>query len=229
MVMAQNDRKPRVHPKIGIATVGGSSTPVLKGFRHTPVDKQFLLCNEKMLEFAMDAKQKIDGIADSRMCEIVKIDHLDFQDILMKIIKIKKEAPPEAEIVVNITGGTNIMASAALVACFTIGARAFYIKKEETGSELPLEASVIDIPVPKIPLDSLNISQRKLIKLIYDHGGKVNKVTTTLSLELNKKKGTISSALRKLKKKDLIHMGAEGREKTVELTAAGNMFARLIS
>ncbi len=227
--MPQNGGKPKAHLQIGIATVGSSHDPICKGYRHTNADRQFLLCDDKMLEVAKEAKKRIEGINGANMCEIIKINPFDFQDILMKIIGIKKTAEADAEISVNITGGTNIMASAALVACFTIGADAFYLKKGEPGSQLPLEASIIEIPVPKIPLDSLTKPQRKLLKSIYDRGGKVNKVTTTLSIDMNKKKGTITSLLKKLKKNGLVILEVSGREKVVALTNAGKLFAQLLS
>lgn len=213
--------------KIGIATVGSSMEPILRGYNYYSVDQLVLLYSERTIEVAQKIKQRIDDVAISRVCELVRVNPFDFQEILLKIVLIKKKNIT-AEIIVNITGGTNIMCSAALLACFTIGARAFYVKEDVEKKGGRLSEFIVDIPVPKVSFDSLHPSQQKILKILQDRGGRLPTANKELSEALERTPGNLSYLLRNLKKKGLIELEIQGRKKEAILTNAGRLFAELL-
>ncbi len=211
---------------VHISTVGKSPEPIIDGFRTHTVDHQVLLFSKETASVARKIKEQIEGLSGNKMCELVEVDAFNMTDIVGKILNQWGQFKG-TEFYVNITGGTNIMASSALVACFIIGGHAYYMKesKEEQRS---LADSIVRIPVPKVSVDSLNNTQRKILKRIMEVGGKLTKANLTLSEQLAEAPQLVSYHLTELKRKELIHLESAGREKTVTLTDAGRFYAQIV-
>lgn len=130
------------------------------------------------------------------------------------------------------TGGTNIMASACLLAGFTASAEVIYVKELQEGEDTPLDEQVIVLPTPSIPLTSLSDEQQEILRLLL----KETEAGTTLLQKANSRIAdhlkvtpqTISHHLRRMEKKDLIRREKEGRELYVQLTPSGLLFARML-
>jgi CRISPR locus-related DNA-binding protein len=211
---------------IHISTVGKSPEPVIDGFRTHTVDHQVLLFSKETAPVARKIQEQIENLSGHRMCELVEVDAFNMTDIVGKIL-YQWQQSKGTEFYVNITGGTNIMASSALVACFIIGGRAYYMK-ESREEQRSLADSIVRIPVPKVSIDSLDDTQRKILKRILERGGKLTKANLSLSEELGEAPQLVSYHLRELQRKELIELASVGREKTVTLTDAGRFYAQIV-
>lgn len=216
--------------QVHVATVGKSADPIVNGFRHHSVDYQILLHSRETRDIAKLVMKRIDTFVGREICEMVEIDAFDMRDIISQILAVRRRPGfSDAEIHVNITGGTNIMASAALVACFTIGARAYYLRENVGGATKSLVEFVITLPVPKVPLDSLSPAQRSILRHLRKEGGTLERANVSLQAALGAKSPQlVSYHLRKLRAKGLVELIAEGRQKTAFLTDAGGLYAELV-
>lgn len=213
---------------VHVSTVGKSPEPIVNGFRHHSVDHQVLLHSATTLDVAREVKLRIEDLAGQPICELVEIDPFDLRDIIAKIVTVRRRFG-DCDIYVNITGGTNVMASAALVACFAIGGHAYYLKESPGRTKQSLAETVIILPVPKVRLDSLDESQCAILKHIRKHGGRLQKANVALQQALGgASPQRVSYHLKKLREKGLIELGVEGREKIAALTPAGLLFAEII-
>lgn len=198
----------------------------MDGFRTHPVDIQVLLFSKETAPVARKIQEQIENLSSHRMCELIEVDAFNMTDIVGKILKQWHQFKG-SEFYVNITGGTNIMASSALVACFIIGGHAYYMKESMEGQQ-SLADSIVRIPVPKVPVDSLDNTQRKILKRIMETGGRLTKANLTLSGQLTETPQLVSYHLRELKRKELVELASVGRQKTVTLTDAGRFYAQII-
>lgn len=213
--------------RVQIATVGKSPEPVIDGFRRHSVDQLILLHSPETLDVASDIKRRVEDLSGHKMCNLVEIDAFEMRDIVAKLVGAARRFP-ESQIRVNITGGTNVMAAAALVACFTLGASAFYVKESVAGTRVSLAESVVELPVPRVSIESLDENQSAILRELGIRGGTLRKANVSLRDALGIAPQLVSYHLRELRKKRLIDLHLEGREKTASLTDSGLLFAELI-
>jgi CRISPR locus-related DNA-binding protein len=210
---------------IHIATVGMTPGPVVDGFRaHQGIDLQILLHSPKSAENARRIAEKLEAFAGRRICQMVEIDEFDMLGIIRTILEIWKQHP-RGSIFVNISGGTKIMAPSALVACFMIGGKAYYMK-EDPSERLPVSKRVIEIPVPKVPLQDVTPKHRKIIKYLMSKGGRLDSASV-LGDFLDDTPQLISHHLKVLRNEGLIELQSDGRKKRVILTYEGKLFASI--
>lgn len=210
---------------IHIATVGMTPAPIIDGFRtHEGIDLQILLHSPKSAENARKISEKLETFAGHKICQMIEIDEFDMLGIIKAILDIWKEHP-RSSIFINISGGTKIMAPSALVACFMIGGKAYYMK-EDPSNKLPVSKRLIDIPVPKVPLENVSPKHRKIIKYVMSRGG-VLESTRSLADLLDDTPQLISHHLKSLKNEGLIDLESDGRRKKVILTDEGKLFASI--
>ena len=213
---------------VHVSTVGKTSEPILNGFRTHIVDHQILLFSKETADVARRIKQQIESLSARKMCELVEVDPFNMHDIVSKILSEWRRFRG-SEFYVNITGGTNIMASSALVACFMTGANAYYMKESASKEAQPIANSIVRIPVPRVSLDSLDSTQTEILRHILDCGGSVDKANVSLSEKIGDAPQLISYHLKELKRKELVDVVLKGREKTVTLTDSGRFYAQLRS
>ncbi len=211
---------------VHFATVGKSIEPVVRGFRLFRVDRQVLLHSRETREVALAARDRICGLTGTDLCELEEIDPFDLRSVIAAIVRRWKKTE-DAEFFVNITGGTNIMASAALVAGFVTGARVYYVK-EVPDPDAPLADQVVVLPVPRVPLDSLDGTQRRILLLIGKHRKPIKPANLALATALRMSPQIISYHLKQLERKGLITLSIEGRNKVASLTPAGDLFAAIL-
>ena len=211
-----------------MATVGESPEPIINGFRLHRVDHQVLLHGPETLDVATTIKRRIEDFAGKEVCDLVEVDPYDMHDVIVKVLSVWKGFP-NAEFHVNITGGTKVMASAALVACFAIGGAAYYVKGAFGEVKPSLASSIVDLPVPKVPLKSLGETQGKILKHLQKHEGRIKRANSSLQGLLRRPSAQlVSYHLKMLEKKGLIELTLEGRGKTATLTETGRLYAELI-
>ncbi len=220
-----------------IATVGSSIEPVQRGILYAAPDIAYLLYgsspklkerNPELVAKKVKENAKPFGLTK---CHLREIDAFSLESVMTEFIGIWQKHMND-RIIANMTGGTNIMASACLLAGFTASAEVIYVKELQVGEEIPLDEQVIVLPTPSIPLTSLSEEQQKILRLLL----KETESGATLLQKANSKIAgymkvtpqTISHHLRRMEGKSLIRREKEGRELNVELTPSGLLFARML-
>ncbi len=142
---------------------------------------------------------------------------LDAFDVLTcaRAIRTRVREAPDDDVVFNITGGTSIISSAALLTCLLEGVRAVTVDERSGGeTQLPL----LSIRYEEI----LNEQQRRILRYIIDHPGCTQ---SDLAEALGKSKATVSHHVGNLKAKGLLHAEAlpDGRTEALEVIESGEL------
>jgi len=200
-----------------------------------PVDKLYLIPTKESYERAIKLKDELKSTLSSLKIEIKKleesgrerfIDPFNLNDIVSAILQIAS-AEKGNKLFINITGGTNLMAGGATTAAYLTGATIYYVKKPQKNEKL--EDTIIEIPVPKVPLSKHGEIKVKILKMILENGGKINKAKD-IAKKLGKAPQTISFHLKELENFGLIKVKMDKkdrRKKQYEITENGKLIATL--
>lgn len=213
-----------------VSLVGRQPGGALQGLRVPPPIDHLILLHSSDAE-SRAAAHKVKSVAEQMLpsgeVELVVIDPFGMNDVLAAITSVPRRHP-DAHVTVNISGGTNIMASAALVACFMLGADAVYVKEDKGPGKRPLEERLLRLPVPRVALRDLKGPQVKVLQALRRSGrGKTEGAVSYLSRELGIPPQLASYHLKRLVKWGLVEMEAVGRRKDARLTDSGSMFASI--
>ena len=216
--------------EVHIATVGLTKEPIFHGVNTYPVDKLILLhsnddkSKENSLEIAKVVKEmKI-------ICEIQEVDAFDLENVMITIMDLHKKHVQD-NLSINLTGGTKVMASAALLAGYILGVRVYYIQDGsiEKNKGKGIRELTIELPVPKTNITDLEETQRNMLAYIYQEKGYLERANTAIHEALKISKQNASYHLKQLVEKELISLTIDGRNKIVKLTNTGKLFARIFS
>ncbi len=143
---------------------------------------------------------------------------LDSSVDLLKIAKkirtdLSQYKSRDSDIVFNVTGGTKVMASAALLACILEGIHAVYVN-EDTKDEVELPLILYEYK------SNLSNAQRKILEAVHRLGNNCN--LTEISNDTKLKKSTLSYHIAGLKRMGLISIeeSADLREKRIKILPA---------
>ncbi|EGG41361.1 Hypothetical protein Nlim_1824 [Candidatus Nitrosarchaeum limnium SFB1] len=159
---------------IHIAPIGIETEHVIQWIKETPpVQKIWLIHSKKgKIDFpkkARDLAKKIKSFYDD--CEIKTKtidDSFGLDDTMDKIDEIVKEEEnndvERRDFFINVTGGTNAMAAAAIISATLLGTRAYYVKdkRQDTISK----TFVVELPIPPIGLAKMNQTHQKVLQNI---------------------------------------------------------------
>jgi len=213
-----------------IATIGHSKDPIMLGIRAFSIDKLVLLYT-KNEDSISNSKEICEQMNEMKIiCERILIDPFDFNDIVLKILKISENNIKDA-IYVNITGGTKIMASSAMLAGYILGLNVYYFLDDrlDVNKKKPIKELLVELPVPKISFRDLDQIQKKIISLISEYGGTLERVNSVVHEKFQIPKQNVSYHIKQLHGKDLIELEIHGRNKIARLTNTGNLYAQMIS
>lgn len=220
-----------------VATVGSSIEPVQRGILYASPDIAYLLYgsspklrerNPELVAQKIKENAKPFGLTK---CHLVEIDAFSLESVMTEFIGIWQKHMND-RIIANMTGGTNIMASACLLAGFTASAEVIYVKELQDGEEIPLDEQVIILPTPSIPLTSLTEEQQEILRLLLKETEAgfiiLEKANSRIADHMKVTPQTISHHLKRMENKALIRREKEGRMLNVELTPSGRLFARML-
>lgn len=222
---------------IHISLIGKTKEPIIEGIRHygNPT-KVYLLHSKNDTDFkfetlAKEVKKKIQ----SNWCktELIMLDMFNADELLRTILKIiSKHKKSDSKILVNVTGGTNLMASIASTASFIGGIGAYYVldPKKTNTKEL-----VFELPIPIIPRTN-TLRKRQLI--ILEKINQYKKINNKkIESELKLRPTEVNYHLTELEKKNLIKISRgweyqkgeklkiDKRQITIEITKSGEFIS----
>lgn len=208
---------------IHIIPHGKDTNNIMNGINYySAIDKVYLLTGETFSDISQTVKNQLKNIGIKS--EIKIINPFDYNNIVYAImgiaIKHKKD-----NIFINATGGTNLMAGAAITTSFFIGATSYYVLDSRfvKGS---IEDLIVQVPTPKQPLyQNVSKTQRKIMEQLMKKNNTVNSISILCKkLKINPQK--MHYHIKKLNEKGLINEIPSGRKKEIEITNAGKLFLK---
>ena len=167
--------------EVHIATVGLTKEPIFHGVNTYPVDKLILLHSndDKSKENSLEIAQVVKEM--KIICEIQEVDAFDLENVMITIMDLHKKYVQD-NMSINLTGGTKVMASAALLAGYILGVRVYYIQDGsiEKNKGKGIKELTIELPVPKTNITDLEETQRNMLAYIYQEKGYLERANTAI-------------------------------------------------
>ena len=161
---------------VHIAPIGESTGHVLEWIREvTPVTKIYLIHSKKSKETnfpkkARELEKDIHKIRPSAEVIMKVIENSfnidDTYDAINEIINEEQEENniENYEIAINVSGGTNVMAAAAILAATMKCTKAYYVLDERKNPGQ--DNYVVELPIPLINTGKMNETQQEVLRLI---------------------------------------------------------------
>ena len=161
---------------VHIAPIGESTGHVLEWIREvTPVTKIYLIHSKKSKETnfpkkARELEKDIHKIRPSAEVIMKVIENSfnidDTYDAINEIINVERveNKIENYEIAINVSGGTNVMAAAAILAATMKCTKAYYVLDERKNPGQ--DNYVVELPIPLINTGRMNETQQKVLRLI---------------------------------------------------------------
>jgi len=209
-----------------IATLGKEIGHIMSSFKEFKIEKLLLITSKDFEDRAKEIQEKVGYF--NIITDIVYIDPFhstSYVEIITKIFEYVKNQDKEYELFFNITGGTNLMSSAALTAAQFIGGSAYYVIKGKQRDEF------ITIPIIKISLkDSITEKQKKILDIVYREIKKNGKIKNLnkFSEDYGLYKQKLRFYIQQFEKLNLIKIDKSSREHTLELTETGELIKQLV-
>jgi CRISPR locus-related DNA-binding protein len=179
------------------ATLGYVPQSVLPSLRTAGVEELvvFASTKEKKVEAAVSKVRSHCEKADIpfRRVRVTRPYDLEY---VARVISDNLQKYKDREVIFNITGGTKVMAAAALVVCFIRGIPTEYAQERTM--------EVIRLPLMKIETGSqLTKKQKDIVRYLLKQKDQTA-TTTRIKRALDMKKSTLSTHISKLKAKGLV-------------------------
>ena len=226
---------------IHIVTVGRDTDRIKTGLRRMSADKVYLLhspdgaraSDGKRNDFATIAASLAEDLrAAGYDVSLAEIAPYDLGSMVYTIMGIAKEemSVGQAHFMVNISGGTNLMAGAATAASYLLGAEVYYVTADtDTGV---LEDRVVTFPTPVMPDPKrLGKSAIACLECIASSGDPTT--NARIAAKLGWSAQTASHNVKVLRNWHMVEVsrGERGssRESSITLTDHGRLFALRVS
>jgi len=215
---------------VQVCLVGEQSGGAIQGLRVPPPFDHLILLHggsDASRVAARAVRSTAETYVHSNEIELFEIDPFNMDDVLAQVIAVRKR-DPNGRITVNLSGGTNIMAGAALVGCFILGAEGFYIKFQRGGDPRPLEDRVIRLSLPRVALEDVKGSKLEILHaLIGARGVPLTLNQGDVARKVGKSPQLVSIHVRKLARWGLLSVEVAGIHRRLTLTSSGRLFAQL--
>ncbi|MGB9929168.1 MAG: CRISPR-associated CARF protein Csa3 [Methanosarcina sp.] len=172
--------------------------------------------DERGLKSVREVEDLAKRIDESIKVEVYRVNHLDFNDMLLSIIDLFENI--ETEIITNISGGPRDILIAFLIACLT---QAGKINKVTNRSDIDHELREIELP------HIVNTLDEKLILLLEDIIKHEPTIASEIAERLQISESTISRNLNKLKELKVINVDNQGKTKCISTTITGKVYLKI--
>jgi CRISPR-associated protein Csa3 len=175
---------------------------------------------DECYEYEQRAVREIEGIAKkidkSIKVDVYKVNHLDFDSMILSIIDLLNSA--ETEIIANTSGGSRDIFLAFSIACMTNLEK---ISKVTNYSDVDSELREISLP------HIVNSLDEKLNILLEDIVKHEPTIASEIADRLQISESTISRNLNKLKELRAIDVNHKGKTNNISTTTTGKIFLKI--
>lgn len=225
--------------KIHIALLGENPNHIKTSFsRFERIDKLVLITSEKFKQNAITIQKNYSELLATDISYYIidpfnKDSALGISDIIKKIRSENKDA----DILMNITGGTNLMAGIALSAAFMVGCEEVYYLLDPSKMN-KVQSDLIKIPIPRIIFPEIIRDKQKELLIAISNKLRHDNIEYLTNIRKfadefyhNKKENpvqTIMVHLKPLEEMNLIRINRDSKERRIELTEAGKVMLRFL-
>ncbi len=216
---------------IHIALVGRDTDNIINGVQKRGGDELYPITSEKFLEESVPKiKEKLTAVRvhteiNGRSLVVNPFQEDSFVRIVGLIIEIVQARQDEdADILINITGGTNLMSGAAVTAAMLTGTGAYYVSKHP--DEKQFESNVVDLPLIMDSVKLLKNERRKRILKELENGTERTNDDLANTMKVNKK--SISKLIQILEEKGLVKSEKRGKNRFNQITDEGRIAVTLM-
>jgi CRISPR locus-related DNA-binding protein len=211
--------------KVHLATVGMNPQPILIGIKNIGAERVYLFATKGVENETYPVALEIREILENLLIDVPEIVEVELFDLIenvkrmIKVIRAIKIEDQDAELYFNVSGGTKIMASSALIASYMEGVKPYYVVEKPEGL-----GSIVMLPIlPKRGVEALSIKQRSILL-------KLKELRSANLLELAKELGIAVPSAKYIIER-FLKMGIVeptiGRGRKVKLTELGEFWAWL--
>lgn len=167
---------------------------------------------ETTIQAVKDLSKQIDS---NIKVEIHRVDHHNFEDMVLSFIDLIKNTP--GEIITNISGGPREIFLAFTIACLSQSDK---INRTTNYSDIDRVMKEITLPNISYVLDE------KLKEILYDINEKQPTTITEIADRLNISESTVSRQIKKLFERKALDIVQEGKSKKIRMTLAGKILLK---
>ena len=167
---------------------------------------------ETTIQAVKDLSRQIDS---NIKVEIHRVDHHDFEDMVISFIDLIKNTP--GEIITNISGGPREIFLAFTIACLSQSDK---INKTTNYSDIDLVMKEITLP------NIIHILDEKLKEILSDINEYQPTTITKIANRLNISESTASRQIKKLFERKALDIVQEGKSKKIRMTLAGKILLK---
>ena len=167
---------------------------------------------ETTIQAVKDLSKQIDS---NIKVEIHRVDHHNFEDMVLSFIDLIKNTP--GEIITNISGGPREIFLAFTIACLSQSD-----KINRTTNYSDIDRVMKEITLPNI----IHILDEKLKEILHDINENQPTTITEIADRLNISESTISRQIKKLFERKALDIVQEGKSKKIRMTLAGKMLLK---
>jgi len=167
-------------------------------------------------ETTIQAVKNLSRQIDSNIkVEIHRVDHHDFEDMVISFIDLIKNTP--CEIITNISGGPREIFLAFTIACLSQSGK---INKTTNYSDIDLVMKEITLP------NIIHIPDKKLKEILHDINENQPTTITEIANRLNISESTASRQIKKLFERKALDIVQEGKSKKIFVRLAGKILLK---
>ena len=213
--------------KVHIAMVGETTENIVNGVMKVGADELYPIVSEAFQETSINTiRNKLTGVRihrriNDRVLIIDPFSEEAFFQIVGLVVDIAN-ARKDAELWVNITGGTNLMSSAAAMGAMLTESKAYYVTMATMGED----SRIIEIPFMGKSFKVLENDKRSRIASALSRQGHLSNDEIVQEVGCNKK--SISKHLKLLESHGIVRRTRQGRHVINELTDSGKITTRLL-
>jgi len=167
---------------------------------------------ETTIQAVKDLSKQIDS---NIKVEIHRVDHHNFEDMVLSFIDLIKNTP--GEIITNISGGPREIFLAFTIACLSQSDK---INRTTNYSDIDRVMKEITLPNIIYALDE------KLKEILYDINKNQPTTVTEIANRLNLSESTVSRQIKKLFERKALDIVQEGKSKKIRVTLAGKILLK---
>ncbi len=223
--------------KVHIALLGENPNHIKTSFnRFERIDKLVLITSEKFKQNAITIQKNYSELLGTDVSYYI-IDPFNKDSVLgiLDIVKKIRSENVDADILMNITGGTNLMAGIALSTAFMLGCEEIYYLLDPSKTDKN-QSDIIKIPIPRINFSDIIGDKKKELLIAISNKLKQDNIEYIINIRKfadefyhNTKENpvqTIMVHLKPLEQMNLIRINRDSKERRIELTEAGKVMLR---
>ena len=165
---------------------------------------------ETTIHAVQDLSQQIDS---SIKVEIHRVDHRDFEEMVLSLTNLIKNA--EGEIIANISGGPREIFLAFAISCLAQSQRLY-----KTTNYSDIDRSMCEINLPRLVKGLDEKSKRVLKDVLINEPATITEIAQRLEVS----ESTISRQVAKMADLGTLDVSVKGKSKYVRMTLTGRLF-----